>query len=161
MRRVVCRLAAVGQRRRPGPRPDLLEPDIVLPGQFSGVRDMPAQGERALMLAVLEMAIRDLRLFAGSLQIADGFPAVVTLQVARREHWRVKRARGDLIQWFRSDDREWPFSFVPICETFGLDPDAVRKRLEQRGWRPARSPSHMHATAQQPRQLHGGYHATP
>jgi hypothetical protein len=33
--------------------------------------------------------------------------------------------------WFRSDDRSWPFSFVRICETLGLDPHAIRASLEQ------------------------------
>ncbi len=164
MRRLVCKLTVVRQRRKLTPSPDLLEPVLVLPGQLEAVRDMPARGERALMLAVLEMAIRDLKLYGGPLRIVDGFPdgfpsLVVALAAVRKQHWKVRRAHADLIRWFCSDERDYPFAFVSICEAFGLDPGAVRRHLEERGWQPARSPSHMHVSAQQPRQLHGGYQA--
>lgn len=161
MRRVGCRLAVVGQQRKPNPRPDLLEPDLVLPGQYGSVRDMPARGERALMLAVLEMAIRDLQLWGPVLRFVPLSGPVDVVTVARKRNWRVIRQHSDLIRWFRSDQMDHPFAFVSICETFGLDPGAVRKRLEHQGWRPALYPSHVHATAQQPRQLHGGYKAAP
>jgi hypothetical protein len=31
--------------------------------------------------------------------------------------------------WVCSDDEAWPFAFVPLCETLGLDPAAVRARV--------------------------------
>ena len=32
-------------------------------------------------------------------------------------------------QWILSDEGEWPFSFVHLCETFGMSPDSVRDAL--------------------------------
>lgn len=32
--------------------------------------------------------------------------------------------------WFHSADTSWPFAFASICDTLGLDPDAVRSRLD-------------------------------
>jgi hypothetical protein len=37
-----------------------------------------------------------------------------------------RRVDEDL-KWIRSDDSEWPYSFVPLCEIFGLDPAYVRE----------------------------------
>jgi hypothetical protein len=31
--------------------------------------------------------------------------------------------------WVCSDDEAWPYAFVPLCETLGLDPAAVRARV--------------------------------
>jgi len=37
--------------------------------------------------------------------------------------------------WIASDDTTWPYSFVPLCELFGLEPEyvrtVVRRWLEQ------------------------------
>jgi hypothetical protein len=63
-------------------------------------------GTKALMLAVLEDAIRS---FLGSARLP-----------AQEAEW-----------WIRSPRRQSPFSFVVVCETLGLDPTAVRKTLEQ------------------------------
>jgi hypothetical protein len=30
------------------------------------------------------------------------------------------------LTWIASDDTEWPYSFVPLCELFGLEPEYVR-----------------------------------
>jgi hypothetical protein len=137
---------------------EIFEPDVVLPTQYAVPRGLIAQGERALLLAVLEMALRDLELFARSAQWLDstqerlretlGFPG---------KYWRSRQERDRLLAWFRSDSAAHATTFVRICETLKLDPDAIRKKLAERGWCPARSPTHLHATAQHPRQLHGGY----
>ncbi len=63
-------------------------------------------GTKALMLAVLEDAIRS---YLGSPRVP-----------AQEAEW-----------WIRSSRRQSPFSFVVVCETLGLDPAAVRKTLEQ------------------------------
>lgn len=32
--------------------------------------------------------------------------------------------------FFLSDDREWPYSFLNLCDAVGLDPEAVRGELD-------------------------------
>jgi len=139
--------------------PDVFEPDIILPAQFTITRGLPAQGERALLLAVLEMALRDLELFAGrKARWLDVPPDLVALSLgARSRYWKARRERDALLTWFHSNSTAHAFTFCAICETFNLHPDAIRRKLADRGWCPDRSPTHLHATAQHPRQLHGGY----
>ena len=59
--------------------------------------------ERRLMLVVLSEAIRD---------------AEMDIEDAR--------------EWMKSTEREWPFYFVPLCETLGFDPNAVLEACEKR-----------------------------
>jgi hypothetical protein len=63
-------------------------------------------GTRALMVAVLEDAIR---CFLGTQGTAQ--------------------AEAEL--WFGSSRRNWPFSFTVVCHTLGLDPGAVRVALQR------------------------------
>jgi len=90
---------------------ELLEGEKMLPSQFfPAVADSP---ERALMRAVLQRALDDLSgVFAGAMGL---------------------RARGRLQreteEWFLSEDTTWPYSFVNICQTLGLDAGAIRKAL--------------------------------
>jgi len=135
--------------------PEIFEPDIILPEQYTVPRGMPAQGERALLLAVLEIAVRDLELFSG--KKARLLIPPKDWDGLRYRYWKAVRERDALLAWFRSESTAHAFTFVSICEAFGLHPDAIRRQLEKRGWVPARSPTHLHATAQHPRQLHGGY----
>ena len=32
-------------------------------------------------------------------------------------------------QWVASDDRQWPFTFVNLCEILHVQPDALRQRM--------------------------------
>ena len=32
-------------------------------------------------------------------------------------------------QWFSSERRDWPFSFLSVCDFLGVDPDALRDLL--------------------------------
>jgi len=70
----------------------------------------PRQGElsgtKALMLAVLEDGIRS---YLGNARVAAD--------------------EADL--WVRSERRRSPFSFVVVCETLNLNPDAVRRVLRE------------------------------
>jgi hypothetical protein len=137
---------------------EVFEPDVILPAQFAVLRGLPAQGERALLLAVLEMALRDLELFAGRKALLETPAELLRLSFGfRARYWKRHREREALMAWFRSNSTAHAFTFVSICEAFNLHPDAIRRKLEQRGWVPARAPTHLHATAQHPRQLHGGY----
>lgn len=40
-----------------------------------------------------------------------------------------ERIRNDALEWFASDETDWPFSFLRICQYLTLDPDAVRERI--------------------------------
>ena len=37
------------------------------------------------------------------------------------------------IDWINSDDMDWPFSFLRLCESFSLEPQWVRKLVAARG----------------------------
>ena len=71
------------------------------------------QPERRLMLALLQDAIR----------------TVLKGPYACRRHV------ADAAAWFAADDPEWPFSFVNVCETLGLDPSALRRWVDLQGRR--------------------------
>ena len=99
--------------RTPESLADLFAPDVVLPEQFfeGARRDSQASGEKALMLAVLEDGIR-----------------------CFQEHLRNPRSNPRLLSqqaeaWIRAVDYEWPFSFNNVCETLGIDPEALREKL--------------------------------
>ena len=93
------------------PSPRDLAPEILLPVQF--VDHHTKQGEKRLMLAVLE-------------------EAVATFQ--RNLH--AKTARGQRLfreaeEWIASPDTSWMFAFESICHTLGLDPQYLRDGLER------------------------------
>ena len=85
----------------------------ILPAQMSvGVRwNGDTSGPRALMLAVLEDTVYCIE------------------RGRRRRGFRARRLGADAEAWVRSDSRDWPFSFVNICEVLGFDADRFRKRL--------------------------------
>ena len=43
-----------------------------------------------------------------------------------------RRLYLEAVEWIRSDDTEWPFSFVNACATVGID--VGRLRTELGGW---------------------------
>jgi hypothetical protein len=46
-----------------------------------------------------------------------------------RSHFRARRLASEAEAWVRCERREWPFSFVNICEVLGFDVDAMRAHL--------------------------------
>jgi len=88
---------------------EIFEPDTILPGQYAVVRGLPSQGERALLLAVLEMALRDLELFSGKKAWLLRFPThedgkpYSVLGGARARYAKARRERDALLAWFRSN----------------------------------------------------------
>ena len=81
-------------------------------------RSAPYTGTKALMLAVLEDAIRS---------YLSPEP----------------RARGEAETWVLSRQRRSVFSFIVVCETLGLEPKAVRtalRRLRAQSISPAHIP---------------------
>ncbi|HXJ33666.1 MAG TPA: hypothetical protein VMS22_06445 [Candidatus Eisenbacteria bacterium] len=106
--------------RDPGPRPrdpeilaELFAPEVVLPEQLTQGyrRDSYVSGEKALMLAVLEDGIR---CFQEHLTNPRSNPRLLSKQAE---------------EWIRAVDYEWPFSFNNVCETLGIDPEALREKL--------------------------------
>jgi hypothetical protein len=92
---------------------DVLGPDVILPQQFfdGPRRDSDFSPEKALMLAVLEDAIR-----------------------CFQEYFRTTRARPRMLsrqaeRWIRTRDWNWPFSFNNVCDALSIDPDCMRDTL--------------------------------
>ena len=102
-----------GRDRTPESLAELFAPDIVLPEQFfeGARRDSYISGEKALMLAVLEDGIR---CFQEHLTNPRSNPRLLSKQAE---------------DWIRAVDYEWPFSFNNVCETLGIDPEALREKL--------------------------------
>jgi hypothetical protein len=75
--------------------------------------DRALQPEKRLMLAVL----------ADALDLLLRPPAPPH---SRRLPWQRDAAR-----WIRSNDREWPYSFLNICEVLNLEPHRVRQSLDR------------------------------
>lgn len=98
---------------RVGQGEGLLQLDVLLPGQFYALRTSTALNpERALMLAVLEDAVR-------SFFVTARDPNAVRLH---------EEARG----WLFGSDRTWPFSFLNVCDALDLDADYLRGGLQRR-----------------------------
>lgn len=92
---------------------DILAPDFALPSQLKDIwhKSRAIRPERALALAVLEQSMEDLRKF----RFAD-----------RR---RQQRLYMEAYRWVMSNDREWPYSFVCLCDQLGLEVEPMRRGL--------------------------------
>lgn len=93
----------------------LFQPDVILPAQFLARRGARADGERHLMLAVLEDGINCFR---------------DNLRATRESERRLFR---EAEEWIMGEEQVGPFSFREICHVLGLDPDYLREGLER--WR--------------------------
>ena len=71
------------------------------------------QAEKRLMFAVLLDAVECLKKFA------------------RLRQSRTDRLSKDAEDWIFEDDRDWPFSFINICEAVGLNPQYLRDGLKR------------------------------
>jgi hypothetical protein len=111
----------------------LLVPEQLLPSQLARPRrDSLICGEKALLLAVLEDAIRCLDTSARS-QI---------------------RAARDAERWVRADDHAWPFSFVNVCAHLDIDAGRMRAALLARRARrvaPPKDAYRLHLRLKPPR----------
>jgi hypothetical protein len=96
-----------------------LQPDAILPEQFFQALRGKGQsdGERRLMIAVLEDAVR---CFMKQIHATDP---------------KARQLFEDAEAWIASDDRTWFFSFDNVCATLDLDPEYVREGLFK--WRAA------------------------
>ena len=95
----------------------LFEPDALLPAQFyAAFRGGTAvRGEKRLMLAVLEDALDCYQKYA----------------FAKDGHGR--QLFDEANEWITSGNRVWFFSFENICETLAINPEYLRRGLEN--WR--------------------------
>lgn len=95
----------------------LFTPDTLLPSQFFDRvrRRGEHDGERRLMIAVLEDAIDVYRKQAGS------------------RDPRGEALFKDAEEWIEDADRSWLFAFQNICDVLDLDADYLRKGL--RAWK--------------------------
>jgi hypothetical protein len=51
-----------------------------------------------------------------------------------RDHWGdppYRRRLAQDLEWIGSDEAEWPFSFVRLCQLFDLEPDYVRQMVKR------------------------------
>lgn len=92
---------------------ELFQPDLALPSQF---QELWARSPRLppgprLALAVLQLAVVDFLKHRGARREAD------------RRMYRKARC------WITSRDRSWPLSFLNVCETLHIAPDALRERV--------------------------------
>ena len=76
---------------------------------FSLHMDIPP--ERRLMIAILRDAMRCIEKYRNA------------------RDFRGKRLYDLEKEWMLSDDTSWLHAFARVCETLGLDPDAVRRSL--------------------------------
>lgn len=92
-----------------------LEPETILPVQFNagGSLDASLQPEKRLMLAVLEEGVGTFQKYALSHDRAG------------------QRLFAEAEEWFDSDDIEWPFAFVNVCHTLGIEVDYLRGGLRR------------------------------
>lgn len=86
------------------------ERDAILRAQVGKPPTAPLEGEKRLMLAVLERAVEDFRTYAN---VPTG-----------RGRWLLQ----EVTDWFQSSETG-PFDFEGICQATGLDPDFIRKGL--------------------------------
>ena len=92
-----------------------LEPEVVLPSQFyfKGALDASLQPEKRLMLAVMEDAVGTFQKYVWARDRAG------------------QRLLAEVEEWFESNDLEWPYSFVNICNALNLDVDFMRGGLRR------------------------------
>jgi hypothetical protein len=110
------------QAQRDVPRPSgragvESDPGFVLPEQvfaaFNGGAAL--QPEKRLMLAVLEDGVASYQRHA-----------LTETPAGRAEFY-------EAVRWLRRNDEHWPFSFLNVCRTLGLEPTFIRRGLSS--WR--------------------------
>jgi len=91
----------------------LFTPDTMLPSQYFDrvARRTEYDGERRLMIAVLEDAVDVFRKLAGA-------------RDARRQ-----QLFHDAEEWIESHDNGWIFSFENICDVLGIEAEYLRRGL--------------------------------
>ena len=91
--------------------PSIFQGIGILPAQYGNMcrRKLPSEGERKLLFAVLEDAIRRY------LRHRDG-----------DEEGRKDPEFLEAADWLSSDEESGPFAFVRVCEALGINADRLR-----------------------------------
>lgn len=112
-------------------RGQLFAPDVMTPQQyFESTQKTDYSGEKRLMLAVLEDAIS-------------------TYQRYALEHTRMgKRLFLQVRDWIQSRDKTWLYSFENICMALDLNPDFLRRGLEE-WWESRQDSAIRHAAGEE------------
>jgi hypothetical protein len=89
--------------------PSIFQGIGILPAQYASIgrRKLPAEGERKLLFAVLEDAIR--------------------CYIKNRD--RACRDDAEFLEvaaWLSSDEESGPFSYIRVCEALGINPERLR-----------------------------------
>src|SRR2546428_11018478 len=90
--------------------PRLVEPEILLPSQYFELLTGHSilEGEKRLMLAILEDAVSCYQKYVGSTR------------------GRPKRLFDEAEEWILDEESGWVFSFESICNALGLNPPYLR-----------------------------------
>jgi hypothetical protein len=101
---------------------ELFQPDTLLPSQyFDRIRRRSQHdGERRLMIAILEDAV-----------------AVYRKQAGARDA-RGRSLFHEAEEWIEDGEKSWLFSFENICDVLGIDADYLRRGL--RTWKERATP---------------------
>ncbi len=93
----------------------LVEPEVLLPSQFyTRNRHLRVlEGERRLMLAILEDAVACFQKYAGATRP------------------RSRRLFQEAEEWFMDEDNSWVFSFESICSVLDIDAEYFRRNLKK------------------------------
>ena len=103
----------------------VFQPDLLLPLQFFTALRGRSQGDgqRRLMIAVLEDAIECFQKYTGA------------------KDNRSRQLGSEAEEWFLTDDPDWLFSFVNVCETLDINPEFLRQGLF--AWKEKQGVSHQ------------------
>lgn len=93
--------------------PRLVEPEVLLPSQYyeAIAGHSILEGEKRLMLAVLEDAVSCYQKFFGA------------------DRGRRKRLLDEAAQWLFEEEGDWVFSFESICGALEIDAECLRRGL--------------------------------
>jgi hypothetical protein len=102
-------------------------PEAIVPAKFSSASRGPAEGERRLLLALLEQALACYRKHASATDP------------------RGRRAFAEAEAWLMGEESGALCSFQAVCDFLGLDPDYIRTALAQRRQTQMAVSTHRHA----------------
>lgn len=92
----------------------IFQPDIMLPAQLGpSARRVALDPSHRLMVAVFEDALE-----------------ILQKHHAARDA-KLRALFDETYEWFFSDDREWPYAFLNVCEVLRLDPAYVRFGIQR------------------------------
>lgn len=108
----------------------LFNPEIMTPDQYMEADDHSRRfGFVRLAAAILEQVIDEIRRYR------TGFMIKTNWLISEK---RNRRLYEDNIEWIRSEDRGWIFSFENCCDYIGLSVGATRAQLLDEGKIPTR-----------------------